>query len=272
MSVTEEDINNYVSEITKYSDMNLTNFEYYKIFEELEYEYTSNKQENLCSMVHKLSPKLYQKDKNLFPVRNALICGCGKQLNVFQRYDLQNKKDVVCSFCNAKITYESMIIKFFLTKCNAFSYKNRTYKIKYFPTWYELINSVSSDSDVKSVLRDFINRNNIFSSAGLNLIFGMYKQISFAKKIKNIKHYSIKRYERFIELMNYSNQALVPTLDIDVVWHAHLINHKNYSKYCFDVCKRFIIHDDTIAESKLTNLYAYKYVQWGKIYGEAYSC
>lgn len=39
---------------------------------------------------------------------------------------------------------------------------------------------------------------------------------------------SIDRYQKFMNLLKNSKICLVPTLDVDLVWHTHLLNHPSY--------------------------------------------
>ena len=69
-------------------------------------------------------------------------------------------------------------------------------------------------------------------------------------------------------------KSLVPTLDIDLVWHAHQSNHENYVKICLFLSqeKKIVFdHDDTIGHTDLEKAYASTYFRWARVYNETYS-
>lgn len=45
-----------------------------------------------------------------------------------------------------------------------------------------------------------------------------------------VLEHSISRYHAFLNLMAESDQFLVPSLDIDLVWHTHQLNASAYAK------------------------------------------
>jgi len=64
---------------------------------------------------------------------------------------------------------------------------------------------------------------------------------------------------------------LVPTLDIDLVWHAHQTIHDAYTKYSKRVAGRLINHDDSIGGADLSKEYADIFLEWARYYNEPYS-
>ncbi|KAK4225451.1 hypothetical protein QBC38DRAFT_511085 [Podospora fimiseda] len=65
---------------------------------------------------------------------------------------------------------------------------------------------------------------------------------------------AIDRYERFIKLFSlYPKTMLVPTLDIDLVWHTHQLSAEQYETYMRERTGRYINHDDTIQKNTLGN-------------------
>src|SRR6202044_248532 len=63
---------------------------------------------------------------------------------------------------------------------------------------------------------------------------------------------AIDRYGKYLELFKkYPRTLLVPTLDIDLVWHTHLCAPQQYRHTTASVAGRFINHDDTIATDAL---------------------
>lgn len=63
---------------------------------------------------------------------------------------------------------------------------------------------------------------------------------------------AIDRYTKFCELLKISKKnVMVPTLDIDLVWHTHQCSAKYYGQGMKILCGKFINHDDTIAQGTL---------------------
>lgn len=63
------------------------------------------------------------------------------------------------------------------------------------------------------------------------------------------------RYDRYFQLMtmNKKNQIVVPTLDIDMFWHTHMLSMFYYLEKCTSSKARMIIdHNDKIEESRLS--------------------
>ncbi|KAI0096242.1 hypothetical protein GGR51DRAFT_543907 [Nemania sp. FL0031] len=57
----------------------------------------------------------------------------------------------------------------------------------------------------------------------------------------------IIRYERFLKLFKlYPKKMLVPTLDIDLVWHTHQCSPTQYSLVTTEIAGRFIDHNDRL--------------------------
>ncbi|KAF5243473.1 hypothetical protein FAUST_2829 [Fusarium austroamericanum] len=63
---------------------------------------------------------------------------------------------------------------------------------------------------------------------------------------------AVGRYENYLELFRlYPGKMLVPTLDIDLVWHTSQLSPAAYETSVKARCGRFINHDDKIAKYKL---------------------
>ncbi|KAF4999578.1 hypothetical protein FGRMN_2326 [Fusarium graminum] len=61
----------------------------------------------------------------------------------------------------------------------------------------------------------------------------------------------IARYLNFCKLLKMSKNTVVPTLDIDLIWHTHQCTASNYGKAMTVLAGRFINHDDTIEKPQL---------------------
>ncbi|KAH6714819.1 hypothetical protein BKA61DRAFT_479955, partial [Leptodontidium sp. MPI-SDFR-AT-0119] len=60
------------------------------------------------------------------------------------------------------------------------------------------------------------------------------------------------RYERFLQLFKkYPGKMLVPTLDIDLIWHTHQCFPKSYQTLCEKEASRKFNHDDSLPRTKL---------------------
>ncbi|KAJ2990820.1 hypothetical protein HDV02_004131 [Globomyces sp. JEL0801] len=104
------------------------------------------------------------------------------------------------------------------------------------------------------------------------------RQRVFSQKITSIDmdnkptlQNAITRYQKWFKLMKL-NTMLVPTLDIDLAWHTHLLSPQSYYKWCTDCTKnRIINHDDTIADGKLKDSLAKTAEHWYNAYKEPYT-
>ena len=79
------------------------------------------------------------------------------------------------------------------------------------------------------------------------------------------------RYTRFITMLNTSQGILVPTLDIDLMWHTHLLSPFEYLDYCRKTGKKVVDHDDKIDEGKLTTRFEETSKMYKMRYGKEYS-
>ncbi|KAI9158137.1 Glycine-rich domain-containing protein 2 [Paramyrothecium foliicola] len=65
-----------------------------------------------------------------------------------------------------------------------------------------------------------------------------------------------KRYRNFLTLLKiYPGHIIVPTLDIDLVWHTHQCMSEGYAKAMKAIVGRFINHDDKIGKTSLATNY-----------------
>lgn len=82
---------------------------------------------------------------------------------------------------------------------------------------------------------------------------------------------AIDRYDDFLHLFRlYPNKFLVPTLDIDLVWHTHQCSAAKYRTFVTERVGRFINHEDKIGRGTLddgfTNAEQWYRLQYGKQY------
>ncbi|KAJ5520066.1 hypothetical protein N7463_000519 [Penicillium fimorum] len=124
------------------------------------------------------------------------------------------------------------------------------------------------------------------SPFAIDLIGAVIRQGTFVDKMENIgwirsSHlrstmgHFISKYDVFFQIMTKNKgHAVVPTLDIDLIWHTHQLSPARY--YAFSTAQTdgvFVDHDDKIDEIKLNDAFAWTSKQYqkltgGKIYSE----
>jgi len=122
----------------------------------------------------------------------------------------------------------------------------------------------------------------------IELVGAVLRQGSFVKKIHNLGwtspsyfekredaaalHYAIVRYHAFLDLLSSSQHMLVvPTLDIDLVWHSHQLSGPRYHKDCKTNIGRYIDHDDKVEQFHLSDAFDSTCRAWEKRYGMSYT-
>ncbi|KAJ6048035.1 hypothetical protein N7460_004182 [Penicillium canescens] len=78
------------------------------------------------------------------------------------------------------------------------------------------------------------------------------------------------RYIKFLQLIKESKCTLVPTLDIDLLWHTHQLSPVAYDKYCKTQVGRQVDHVDTIRTAKRSTGEDDTARLWAVRYGEFY--
>lgn len=122
----------------------------------------------------------------------------------------------------------------------------------------------------------------------VELVGAVLRQGSFIRKIHNLGwtspsyfekredavalHYAIVRYHAFLDMISSSQHMLVvPTLDIDLVWHSHQLSGPRYQKDCRTNVGRYIDHDDKIEQFHLSDAFDATCRAWEKRYGVPYT-
>ncbi|KAJ3036157.1 hypothetical protein HDV00_003013 [Rhizophlyctis rosea] len=78
------------------------------------------------------------------------------------------------------------------------------------------------------------------------------------------------RYRQFLLLMDrHKANFLVPTLDIDLMWHTHQLHPLRYQQYGIKHFARIIDHDDAVGESKLNDAFFKTCLLWKKEFRDA---
>ncbi|CAG8898863.1 unnamed protein product [Penicillium egyptiacum] len=124
------------------------------------------------------------------------------------------------------------------------------------------------------------------SPFAIDLVGAVIRQGTFVDKMDNIgwmhspnlrstMGHFIGKYDVFFQIMvKNKGHAVVPTLDVDLIWHTHQLSPIRY--YTFSTAQMegvFINHDDKIDEIKLNDAFAwtsrqYQKLTGGKIYSE----
>jgi Glycine-rich domain-containing protein-like len=115
---------------------------------------------------------------------------------------------------------------------------------------------------------------------GLNLSEAVIRQWDFSKKITNIYlqdplpcdllDYGKRRYVKFMNLLRFQRNMIVPTSDIDLFWHTHQLSSHKYQTWCVQQIGRPINHDDTVEGSYLSNGLETTKQLWAQTYAEDY--
>jgi hypothetical protein len=307
MNVTVDDVKQYLNIIKLVINytLNFNDTQLYEYFQKCEYEYIINAQDNFAQIVHKLCPRKYHNDMinnilsdvNKFTISSLFICtNCKVHLNILQQKDLHKTKvEQTCNFCSSKVKYEDVAMRAFVKRnivlhnpilcvdaiklidcfdideCNNILAKE-----------LNISKSTKKYQELKNRVKSLISHySKCISCTSKDLIEGMYLQHKFILKVfSNIDHYSneniikksISRYEKFIKLISENKErSFVPTIDIDIVWHAHQLDTERYKNYCININEYLINHDDMIESDTLDESYRITYDAWKIRYGEKYS-
>ncbi|KAH0840381.1 hypothetical protein J3R83DRAFT_1413 [Lanmaoa asiatica] len=88
-------------------------------------------------------------------------------------------------------------------------------------------------------------------------VLGWLKSGVFREADKRvILEHSVMRYHAFLDLMTaYPSSMLVPTLDIDLVWHTHQLMASRYSIDCEMYVGHYVDHELSITETRLSSAF-----------------
>lgn len=143
--------------------------------------------------------------------------------------------------------------------------------------------SMPEKISVRNMLSRYWDNSSPFS---INLIGAVIRQGTFLEKMDDIgwirlptlkptiSHF-IDKYDIFFKIISKNKgHAVVPTLDVDLVWHTHQLSPALY--YSFSTSQTegiFVNHDDKVDEFKLNDAFAWTSLQYqkltgGKVYSE----
>ena len=128
----------------------------------------------------------------------------------------------------------------------------------------------------------------VWRDLSIDLVAASLRQREFAKKITAEECIGIDSpdalnratdwYYRFLLLLRKLENPmlkvhphLVPTLDIDLCWHAHQLFPQAYQRWCLEHLGRAINHDDTIGKANLKDGLRHTSLKWFEAYNEPYT-
>lgn len=123
----------------------------------------------------------------------------------------------------------------------------------------------ATDTDLAKKLRDAVDRQTAF-------VDKMNKHMWIrSPALAGTLTRAVARYGKFLDIMRrYPQVMVVPTLDIDLVWHTHQCAAVFYARGMKAIVGRFINHDDSIAEGKLDTGFDDTLKLWQVHYGTQY--
>ncbi|CAF1418658.1 unnamed protein product [Didymodactylos carnosus] len=92
----------------------------------------------------------------------------------------------------------------------------------------------------------------------------------------NLKEKFVQLVQTYVSFMKLAdkNQIIVPTFDIDLIWHTHMRNPLQYRAACMQLCGFVLNHDDDTSSETLNGAYEKTAEKWKKTYNTeyGYSC
>ncbi|KAI9253051.1 hypothetical protein EDC94DRAFT_268230 [Helicostylum pulchrum] len=101
-----------------------------------------------------------------------------------------------------------------------------------------------------------------YRGSSIDLIQAVARQYKFAVKVTKEINWDaplgiirgIRQYTNFLAVIKENKYlTAVPTYEIDLAWHAHMLHHRNYHTTCVKLIGKMINHDDTIPEDDLAS-------------------
>ncbi|KAK4510351.1 uncharacterized protein ATC70_004781 [Mucor velutinosus] len=131
--------------------------------------------------------------------------------------------------------------------------KNQATKLKNSPD-----NSARRERIIEAIESTYLC--NPYRGSSIDLIQAVARQYNFAFKATQTINWDapqgiikgIRQYTNFLQLLK-TNPTLtaIPTFEIDLAWHTHMLFPSSYRKFTVKFVGKFLNHDDTISESKL---------------------
>ena len=141
---------------------------------------------------------------------------------------------------------------------------------------YLLSNSISNELD--SFLAVYIQgTKDLSEETGLDLLEASKRHSRFAERTLNLKfinhsflEQATERYKNFLLLAKDYDGPLVPTLDIDIIWHTHMLSPIDYFPDCERIAGRVLHHNDELPSDELTDHFQKTEDLWSKNYSAPY--
>jgi hypothetical protein len=145
-------------------------------------------------------------------------------------------------------------------------------------------NSIKNNGKKPNSKVAFISKNSGLSFVpSINLAKAVVRQRDFLDKFrkhdlylrifnqKDRSHFEhlVQNYVSFIKLAR-KNEMIVPTFDIDLIWHTHMRCPLHYRRVSKSLCGFILDHDDSIEQNILSNNYRKTADQWKKTYNTDY--
>jgi hypothetical protein len=119
-----------------------------------------------------------------------------------------------------------------------------------------------------------------FKNIAFDSIAAVERQMKFSVKmaqfgwlhnptLSSTLRFAIIRYERFFRLMKAA-YGIVPTLDVDLVWHTHQLCPRRYSAYCKHHKGGLVDHNDKVGSEILHNGFEKTQALYQSKFGEEY--
>lgn len=153
---------------------------------------------------------------------------------------------------------------------------------------YDLTDSLSLTAFVVTKGKQFTptlssRRAKCVSNISYDVIAASSRQMAFHYQVAILPHYrhdsyievAVGRYNKFLQLMrDFPGQTWIPTYDMDLIWHAHMLHPRHYANDTKRMCGRLITHDDSINDradgaSRYTRFWNHTCSAWRKQFGEA---
>lgn len=83
---------------------------------------------------------------------------------------------------------------------------------------------------------------------------------------------AIVKYQRFLVIAKGAwKQMVVPTLDVDLIWHTHQLSPTGYYRMTTGGLSKLLDHDDKVDETKLSTAFEWMCNTYFEKYNEVYS-
>ncbi|KAI9334291.1 hypothetical protein BDR26DRAFT_570941 [Obelidium mucronatum] len=150
-------------------------------------------------------------------------------------------------------------------------------------TQFELLRATNLLKNVRKSTMPKIFRayKNITTHLTLDLVAAVIRQRGFTGKMvggfvnwteRDTLARATIRYQMFLDLTKKEpNSFLVPTLDVDLMWHTHQCYPQRYQNYGLREMKRIINHDDSVESKVLSTSFESTSSLWKHYFNEIYS-